>query len=124
MLNTSVRMSYITDTGASISVVGMGFARQLGVSEDDLLQTSMAVTSVENSSIKVLGVVVVELQYEGVNTNELICICRGAKGCMLSLDVCAGGVPCDRIGVLSEGVEGEHVERKEDEGGGDNNESQ
>ena len=65
VLSNSVKMSYITDTGASISVAGMGFARQLGVREDDLLQTLMSVTSADDSSIKVLGVVVVELQSEG-----------------------------------------------------------
>ena len=79
VLSTSVRMNYMTDTGASISVAGMGFARQLGIREDDLLQTSMAVTSADGSSITVLGVVVVELQSEGVNTKEFVYICRGKR---------------------------------------------
>ena len=64
-MNSSVKMNFITDTGASISLAGMGFARLLGVREDDLLQTSMSLTGADNTSIKVLGVVVVEL-HQGV----------------------------------------------------------
>ena len=30
----------------------------------------------------------VDLQSEGVSTKEFIFVCRGAKGCLLSLDAC------------------------------------
>ena len=88
VLSTSGRVNYMTDMGASVSVAGMGFARQLGVREDDLLQTSLAMTGADNSSIKVLGAVVVELQSEGVSTKEFVYICKGTKGCLLSVDTC------------------------------------
>ena len=88
VLSTSVRMSNLTNKGASITVAGMEFARQLGVREDDLLQTSMVITSANDTQFKVLGAMVVDLQSEGVSTKEFIYICRGAKGCLLSLDAC------------------------------------
>ena len=62
------RTSFMTDMGVSISVAGMQFAQKLGIKEDDLLQSSMQITSADGSPISVLGSVMVDLRGFGEKT--------------------------------------------------------
>ena len=88
VLSSKVMMQYMVDTGASVSVAGMTFARQLGVREDDLVQTNQVITSADGSQMKVLRVVFVSVGAMGNLTKEMVYVCRGTRGCLLSLNVC------------------------------------
>ena len=87
-MGDQVRSKFMADTGASVSIAGMMYARELGVREDDLLKSNLAVSSADGSKIGVLGSILVELESSGSRTKEQIYICRGTKGCLLSLEAC------------------------------------
>ena len=57
VLGGGVSQHFMCDTGASISIAGIQFARKLGIREDDLLEVNMAVSSADNSPITVMGAV-------------------------------------------------------------------
>ena len=88
VMGDQVRSNFMADTGASVSIAGMSYARELGVREDDLLGSNLAVSSADGSRIGVLGSILVELESLGHCTKEQIYICRGTKGCLLSLEAC------------------------------------
>ena len=88
----------MADTGASVSIAGMKYARELGIREDDLLKSNLAVSSADGSKIGVFGSVLVELENAEYKTKEqvYICPCRGTRGCLLSLEACIA------LGLVSE----------------------
>ncbi|MCP3680923.1 MAG: hypothetical protein GY782_11975, partial [Gammaproteobacteria bacterium] len=88
VLGTVVRQAFLCDTGASISIAGVQFARKLGIREEDLLRVNMMITSADDSPIKVVGAVLVDIWAGGEATKEMVYICEGTKGCLLSLDAC------------------------------------
>ena len=88
MLGDVVKKKFMADTGASITIAGMSFVRELGLREEDLLEPGLVITSADNSGIKVMGVALVRLSTEEASTLELVYICRGTKGCLLSLEAC------------------------------------
>ena len=88
VLGSVVKQSFMCDTGASISIAGLQFVRKLGIREEDLLTVDMMVTSADNSPIEVLGAVLVDMMVGEETTKEMVYVCRGTKGCLLSLDAC------------------------------------
>ena len=85
VLGDQVKSGFMADTGASVSIAGMNYARELGIREDDLLKSNLAVSSADGSKIGVLGSVLVELENSEYKTKEQVYICRGTRGCLLSL---------------------------------------
>ena len=129
VLGDRIKVEVMADTGASISIAGMQFARRLGIREDDLLGTTMMIHSADGSKIDVRGSVFVSLTGSGQATKEQVYICRGTKGCLLSLDACialrvvpgsfpqpgavGGARPGADIGATSQGGElRDHPERR------------
>ena len=88
VLGGEVSQLFMCDTGASISIAGMQFAGKLGIREDDLLKVDMTVSSADNSPITVMGAVLVDIMVGTSRTREMIYICRGTAGCLLSLNGC------------------------------------
>ena len=88
VLGDKVSTPFMTDTGASVSVARMQYARSLGIREDDLLAADIEVVSADGSPISVKGSVLVEVSGAGCTTREQVYICGGTKGCLLSLEAC------------------------------------
>ena len=88
VLGDRVKTEFMTDTGASVSVAGMQYARRLGIREDDLLTSDISVVSADGSPISVKGSVLVEISGAGRVTREQVYICGGTNGCLLSLEAC------------------------------------
>ena len=75
VIGDKVRSEFMADTGASISIAGMQYARRLGIREDDLLQTTMMIHSADGSRIDVRGSVFVTVEGSGQSTKEQVYIC-------------------------------------------------
>lgn len=60
-----------------------------------MLESDLVITSADNSRIQVEGVVLVELVNRGKSALEMVYVCRGSKGCLLSLKafIALGVVP-------------------------------
>ena len=89
-LSIGVRQQYLADTGASVCIAGMGYARAMGIREDDLIPADMTIFSADDSKIAVLGSVLVSLTCDksGMSTQQVIYICKGTSGALLSLEAC------------------------------------
>ena len=83
---------HLADTGASICLGGKDYLRSLGLSEEDLTPCDMTVSGADNSSIKVLGALLVELSRgsrpSDSTTKQIMYICEGVFGSLLSLEAC------------------------------------
>ena len=66
VMSDKVKTRFMTDTGASISIAGMQYARSLGVREDDLLKSNIEVQSADGSRIDVMGSVLVNIWGVGI----------------------------------------------------------
>ena len=98
----------MADTGASISVAGLDYARQLR--EDNLLPTAMSVSSADGSFITVVGTVLVSIEGAGVATKEQVYICKGTRRCLLSLEACiALGIVPDTFPAPGSSFEGSNI---------------
>ena len=64
--------------------------RSLGISEGDLTPCDMSVCGADNASIKVLGAALVEfgLKNTGSTSKQVVYICEGVAGALLSLEAC------------------------------------
>ena len=88
---------HLADTEASICLGGKTYLRSLGLSEDDLTPCDMSVRGANNSSIKVLGALLVEFSLGQGNkqpgqvqptSKQIVYICEGVVGALLSLEAC------------------------------------
>ena len=81
---------HLTDTGASICLGGKQYMRSLGISEDELIPCDMSVCGADSSNIKVLGAVLVEFKCKESPSasKQVVYICEGVAGALLSLDAC------------------------------------
>ena len=86
------RGQHLADTGASICLGGKGYLRSLGLSEDDLTPCDMSVCSASNANIDVLGALLIEFSkgsnIEDPTTKQIVYICKGVTGVLLSLEAC------------------------------------
>ena len=80
----------LADSGASICLGGKQFMRSLGLQETDLTPCDMSVCGANNENIRVLGAVLVELEVRGspATSKQIIYICDGVAGALLSLEAC------------------------------------
>ena len=88
---------HLADTGASICLGGKSYLRSLGLSEEDLTPCDMTVCGANNSSIQVLGALLVEFSLSPLNheprpsqptSKQIVYICEGVVGALLSLEAC------------------------------------
>ena len=83
---------HLADTGASICLGGKSYLRSLGLSIEDLTPCDMTVCGANNSSIKVLGALLIEFSrgpgYNEPRTKQIVYICEGVVGALLSLEAC------------------------------------
>ena len=83
---------HLADTGASICLGGRTYLRSLGLCEEDLTPCDMTVSGANNSNIKVLGALLVELSRGSsqgdLTTKQIIYICEGVVGALLSFEAC------------------------------------
>ena len=83
---------HLADTGASICLGGKAYLRSLGLSEDDLTPCDMTVCGANNSSIRVLGALLIEFStgpnLSDLTTKQIVYICDGDAGALLSLKAC------------------------------------
>ena len=81
---------HLADTGASICLGGRQFMRSLGLYESDLTPCDISVCGADNSSIKVLGAVLVEFKCREspLLSKQVVYVCEGVAGALLSLEAC------------------------------------
>ena len=87
---------HLADTGASICLGGKSYLRSLGLTEQDLTPCDMTVCGANNSSIRVLGALLVEFSHKQPTTpgvtlptsKQIVYVCEGVVGALLSLEAC------------------------------------
>ena len=83
---------HLADTGASICLGGRTYLRSLGLSEEALTPCDMTLCGANNSSIKVLGALLIEFSRgpaaQNLSSKQIVYICDGVVGALLSLEAC------------------------------------
>jgi hypothetical protein len=89
-LGIGVWQQYLADTGASVCIAGVGYARALGIREDNLIPADMTIVSAEDSKIAVFGSALVTLtcNKSGMSIQQVTYICKGTSKALLSLEAC------------------------------------
>ena len=90
---TKVRMTnypFLCDTGASVCIAGFHFLSEIGLCKDDLLPTTMRISSADSSNIEVSGIVFIKLENKetDIEIKEMFYTCEGTTGALLSLESC------------------------------------
>ena len=81
---------HLADTGASICLGSKQFMWSLGLDVGDLTPCDMTVCGANSANISVLGAVLVEFACKStpLRSKQVVYICEGVKGALLSLEAC------------------------------------
>ena len=74
----------VTDTGCQTSMAGENLLRMLKTTKHDLLPTKVQMVGVTQHSLKIIGVLMAEIEYQGQTTKQMIYISKGTKDLYLS----------------------------------------
>ena len=109
-------IDWLCDSWASICIGSRGLVSELGMREDNLLPSSFKISSADSSNMRVLGMVLMELERGTRKTVQQVYICEGTRMHLLSFDACV------KLGFMRENlaeykaaqaqVQGETIEMK------------
>ena len=86
-LKRSVKVIAYTDTCAQTCVAGESFLHSLSFVPENLLKTSHKIKGVSEKYLDILGVLLVNIDYNGQSTSAAVYICRNIRGFFVSAKV-------------------------------------